>query len=247
MQKADEMNTFILQSLLLIALAYLLGAIIGCWLRKMFRKSASVLHSVRDEIPLGARTATVAGAGVAGAVAAKRLAGDDGEASIEISRPEPPGEQVVARETVSETVVSQSVDIPQVDIPVTRERETITIVEPEPDPEPAVIVEETVAIKQTAPAYVEEKKAEPVIDDLTRIKGVGLPIALELKKIGVTRFAQVAAWTDEDVAEVSRKLGFTGRIERENWMAQARILADGDDLSFTTHQLTQAESGGPAL
>ena len=70
---------------------------------------------------------------------------------------------------------------------------------------------------------------------------MGLPIALELKRIGVTRFEQVARWTDRDIAAVSSKLGFSGRIERENWMAQAKILASGDELEFTTHQLKGTE------
>ena len=60
------MNYFILQSLLLIAVAYFLGAMLGCWLRKMFIQSASVLHRQGDELTMGERaTATVAaGAGV---------------------------------------------------------------------------------------------------------------------------------------------------------------------------------------
>ena len=115
------------------------------------------------------------------------------------------------------------------------ERETISYVEPEP----VTIVEEPIipVVQETPVARVRERPA----DDLTKIKGIGLPVALELKKIGIIHFEQVARWSDEDIDVISQKLGFTGRIERENWMAQAQILATGDELEFTTHQLTQAE------
>ena len=53
--------------------------------------------------------------------------------------------------------------------------------------------------------------------------------ALEKKLIegGVTTFAQIAAWTEEDVAAFDEKLNFKGRIEREGWIDQAKELAKG--------------------
>jgi large subunit ribosomal protein L21 len=53
--------------------------------------------------------------------------------------------------------------------------------------------------------------------------------ALEKKLIaaGVTSFAQIAAWTEADVAEFGEKLSFKGRIEREGWIEQAKKLAEG--------------------
>lgn len=62
-------------------------------------------------------------------------------------------------------------------------------------------------------------------DDLTRIKGVGPVLAGKLHALGVTRFAEIAAWTEADVARVDEQLNFKGRIHREGWIEQAKALA----------------------
>lgn len=63
-------------------------------------------------------------------------------------------------------------------------------------------------------------------DDLAQIIGVG-PILTELlHEVGVFYFWQIAEWTDEDVAYVDEKLlHFKGRIERDDWVGQAKALA----------------------
>lgn len=62
-------------------------------------------------------------------------------------------------------------------------------------------------------------------DDLKKIKGVGKVIEGKLHDHGITRFAQIAAWTKADVEAFNKKLSFSGRIEREEWIAQAKDLA----------------------
>jgi large subunit ribosomal protein L21 len=62
-------------------------------------------------------------------------------------------------------------------------------------------------------------------DDLKKLSGVGPALEKKLHDAGVTSFAQIAAWSDEDVAEFNEKLSFKGRIEREGWVAQAAELA----------------------
>lgn len=70
-------------------------------------------------------------------------------------------------------------------------------------------------------------------DDLTRIKGLGPKLAALLRGLGVTRFEQIAAWSDADVAHIDAQLGiFQGRIVRDNWIEQARYLAAGDVAGF---------------
>lgn len=71
------------------------------------------------------------------------------------------------------------------------------------------------------------------VDDLTRIKGVGPKLAGKLHEIGITRFSQIAAWDEADVDRVDAQLvEFTGRIRRDNWVEQARLLAGGDTKGF---------------
>jgi predicted flap endonuclease-1-like 5' DNA nuclease len=70
-------------------------------------------------------------------------------------------------------------------------------------------------------------------DDLKRIRGIGLLIEKRLNAMGISRYEQIAHWTAEDVERVSGKLDFKGRIERENWIEQARILASGGQTEFS--------------
>lgn len=66
-------------------------------------------------------------------------------------------------------------------------------------------------------------------DDLTRIKGVGGKLNELLVSLGVTTFAQIAAWSDADIDRIDAQLGrFQGRIRRDSWVEQARLLAAGD-------------------
>lgn len=63
------------------------------------------------------------------------------------------------------------------------------------------------------------------VDDLKRIKGIGPVLERKLHKLGVKSFAQIAAFTDDDIGKVDQVLNFKGRIEREDWVGQARNLA----------------------
>ena len=49
----------------------------------------------------------------------------------------------------------------------------------------------------------------------------------KLHAAGVTTFAQIAAWTEDDVADMDEKLSFKGRIEREGWIEQAKEKTQG--------------------
>ncbi|WP_171176592.1 50S ribosomal protein L21 [Ruegeria sp. HKCCD8929] len=87
---------------------------------------------------------------------------------------------------------------------------------------------ETAAPKKAPAKKAAPKKAEAAgADDLKKLSGVGPALEKKLLEAGVTTFAQIAAWTDEDVAAMDEKLSFKGRIEREGWIEQAKELAKG--------------------
>jgi len=61
-------------------------------------------------------------------------------------------------------------------------------------------------------------------DDLKLISGVGPKLEQKLNALGVSRFAEVAQWTPEDVVRFDDELSFHGRIERDDWIGQAKAL-----------------------
>ncbi len=83
------------------------------------------------------------------------------------------------------------------------------------------------AAPKKAAAKKEAPKAEAGADDLKQLSGVGPVLEKKLHAAGVTSFAQIAAWNEEDVAKFDEALSFKGRIEREGWIEQAKELAKG--------------------
>jgi predicted flap endonuclease-1-like 5' DNA nuclease len=66
-------------------------------------------------------------------------------------------------------------------------------------------------------------------DDLTLINGIGPRMAERLVHQGITTFAQLAAWGDEDIAHFEEHLPGVqrGRAAREGWVDQARAFVNG--------------------
>jgi len=84
-----------------------------------------------------------------------------------------------------------------------------------------------------APAPAPASAPAPSGDDLTRIKGVGPKLVALLGELGITSYAQIASWSADDVARIDAELGrFKGRIMRDQWIEQARLLAAGDEAAF---------------
>lgn len=70
-------------------------------------------------------------------------------------------------------------------------------------------------------------------DNLTRIKGVGPKLQQQLQEVGVTSFAQIAAWDEAEIDRVDAQLGrFQGRIRRDDWRTQAGFLATDDTAGY---------------
>jgi predicted flap endonuclease-1-like 5' DNA nuclease len=85
-------------------------------------------------------------------------------------------------------------------------------------------------------------------DDLKRIRGVGVLIEKKLNALGVSRYDQIANWTAADIERFSEKLDFKGRIERENWVEQARILSAGGQTEFSQRvDRGEVESSKPKI
>lgn len=87
--------------------------------------------------------------------------------------------------------------------------------------------------QQAEAAAVPIATASAAADDLARIKGLGPKLQALLPTLGITTFAQIAALTEADLAELDGKLGaFAGRPARDGWVEQAGYLAAGDVAGF---------------
>ncbi len=74
-------------------------------------------------------------------------------------------------------------------------------------------------------------------DDLKEISGIGLKIEEALNELGIFHFDQIAAWTPENVKWIDNYLVFKGRVNRENWIGQAKLLAVGQSNHFNKKTL----------
>ena len=78
------------------------------------------------------------------------------------------------------------------------------------------------ALEGERPARLHEPLGEA--DDLKQIKGVGPKLEGLLNELGIYHYSQIAAFSPENIAWVDGYLSFKGRIEREEWLDQARAL-----------------------
>jgi len=71
-------------------------------------------------------------------------------------------------------------------------------------------------------------------DDLKQIKGVGPALEKLLNDMGVYHYDQIANWSAAEVAWVDDNLlKFKGRVSRDGWVDQARILSSGGETEFS--------------
>jgi predicted flap endonuclease-1-like 5' DNA nuclease len=154
---------------------------------------------------------------------------------VEPSEPEP------------EPVLAPTVPEP---MPAPQPAASAPVLDPAPEPAPAQVTEaELKPAQDRAPpardmSHLRSVRSEALrgpeasrpfgaADDLKRIRGIGVLIEKKLTSLGVTSYEQVANWTGADIERVSQILDFKGRIERENWIEQARILATGGQTEFS--------------
>ena len=101
-----------------------------------------------------------------------------------------------------------------------------------PNATPAATPEARVpAGEDTRPAGLAAPR-EGKADDLKLIVGIGPKLEALCHKLGFYHFDQIAGWTTNEIAWVDANLeGFKGRVTRDNWVAQAKILAAGGTVA----------------
>ncbi len=92
---------------------------------------------------------------------------------------------------------------------------------------PAANGADTPAAPAPAGTYKGLEAPDGDADDLSQINGVGPVLVEKLNGMGIYHFKQIAAFTPEDIAAVDDALSFKGRIERDDWITQAKTLMEG--------------------
>lgn len=102
---------------------------------------------------------------------------------------------------------------------------------------PAVAAEEATPAAESEPAdagsddtgevtpLFDKPEGEP--DDLKKISGVGPALEKKLNDLGIMQFSQIAGFSETDIERVDAVLNFKGRVERDNWVQQAKDFVAG--------------------
>jgi predicted flap endonuclease-1-like 5' DNA nuclease len=227
----------VLHTALLVLAAFILGAIVGCLLKRflsggpVYGAAAATRKSAGTGTPEPAskrrRTPAGSAAAAAAATVAARAQAFEKEAENVVEE---------AEHTIADAAhkVEDVVETIAADGPI--------MVEPQVMDDKAV--EETLA---ALPAdATNEDKANAVgtrptgldaprggsKDNLQRIKGIGKVNEGKLNDLGIYHFDQIAGWSASEARWVGTFLAFMGRIEREDWIGQAGVLADGGETDF---------------
>lgn len=209
------MSHLILELALWILLAFFIGCIIGCLLRRLFGSGTDV--------------ATVEGP--ANVVT-------ESPATIEAERPS----RIAAERSERKAAAAETMEepLPLTGKPAKPKAPVATTEEPLPPASkpakpkaPAAAPEEPLPLtgKPARPKGIAAARTGKA-DNLQRISGVGPKNEKTLHGLGFFHFDQIAAWTADEVAWVDEHLKFNGRILREKWTEQARLLADGKEEEF---------------
>ena len=154
--------------------------------------------------------------------------------TAEATRVEPPAEPVRAVEPLRPAP-------PPSPPPAAVKPEPVAAPVPPAPPKPVVIPEPAAApvaaMPAAAPARMERPRGLEAArggkpDQLQRINGIGPKNEKILHTLGFFHFDQIASWTPQQISWVDDHLKFNGRIGREEWIEQSRLLAGGAEEEF---------------
>lgn len=140
-----------------------------------------------------------------------------GAAGIDIGAAEEPVEEAIPETADAAGGAGEEAGEPQ---PVETEQV-------EPAPRAAKAAGEGDSEAPTAGEVQPFAKPDGVPDDLKKIAGVGPVLEQKLNAFGIYQYAQIANLKKADIARIDEALNFKGRIERDEWIKQAKALMKG--------------------
>lgn len=251
----------VLYSLLLIALAYVIGCILGCLARRFFGAKEEPRYVARAEDNRHGRPATVAaGSAVAAAAGVAAVAATSAKAAPAAAKPAAPKAEAKPAAAKKPAAKKPAAKKPATKKPAAAAKPAVAKSKPaakKPAAKKAAASSGRVTAADVKASAVEMKipKAQaakaaqadangkrPMVlatplggkkDDLKRVKGIGPVNEKNLNSLGIYHFSQVAAWNKKEIDWIGTFQSFPGRIERENWLPQAKLLAAGKDTEFS--------------
>ncbi|MEM1365208.1 MAG: hypothetical protein AAGH82_05590 [Pseudomonadota bacterium] len=229
------MLPLVIQTFLLIAIAWILGCVIGCLLHWWFGPS-----TLRGEPSEGSTRMAAAAVGTAGI-------GATAGSFRSTRRP-----RLIGTESERAALAGTAADpVPSPIPPLVSDAEPIVEAKTEAAPEePIAEPAAAAAIGTTLVIAENDEKAKAADaagdrpaalagprggtpDDLKMVRGIGRQNEGRLNAMGTYHFDQIAAWSASQAKWVGTYLAFPGRIEREDWITQAAQLAKGEATEFS--------------
>ncbi|MEN0001628.1 MAG: hypothetical protein AAF940_12170 [Pseudomonadota bacterium] len=209
------MFVLILQTALLLAIAFILGCIVGCVARTIFADTGQTT-------PAAASPAPAPLAPTPAPAAPQKAEAEAEPVALATKAPaKPKASRAKGAAAPQKTAASKKTEAKK----------------PQATPAKA-----TKAPPKKKTAASGPPKAGTKVDDLKLIKGIGTQNEARLQAFGITLYQQIADWTKADANEWGERLAFPGRIEREDWIGQAKILAKGGSTAFSKRAASGAVS-----
>lgn len=219
------MLMLIIQSLLLIALAYLIGCLLGCLLKRIFG-SAPEPRYVPAAKP-AAKTNMAPAAAAATAVAATAAVASKAPAPKPKAAPAPKP-KAAAKPKPKAKPKAAPVKLTAAQL---KKEEAAAAAKIAALPKGASAKDKANAVGKK-PRGLPKARAGGA-DDLKLIKGVGNVIEGKLNAEGIWHFDQISRWGRPEIQWFDAFLSFKGRIDRDEWIKQAGILAKGGTTEFS--------------
>lgn len=239
------MTMFIVQSVLLIAVAFGLGCLFGCWL-----KGRMAVHPRQSGAAAAVTHEGAAKTSTASELAAPRPHYEPAttpqpataltsnpetvaEPPAPAQEPKPGGQSAPTKKPVRARTAKPATAKPAAGKRTRKEDATASKPAKAGAKASKAGKAGSDAPAKAKPSASASSAAPEMPDNLKLIKGIGPAIETKLKAAGIIRFAQIAAWTKKEQAEFAEQLSFAGRIEREEWVRQAKVLAKGGKTDFS--------------
>lgn len=223
------MDMMMFQIALLLLVAFIIGCILGCWLKRLFAAESVPAMVQPIEKPAEKPTKPVSAAVAASDPAIADIKATPKSAPKAASKPaaKPKAKAASRPATPKPSPAKAKAAAPEGEI---------------------IDVGASAALPGSQPMGF-RKALDGKADDLKRIRGIGKVNEKKLNDLGIWHFSQIAKWKKAEVEWVDAFIAFNGRIAREDWVGQAKTLAKGGDTAFSKRvdkgQVSSSSGGAP--